>query len=534
MKEEIVKGIAASSGLVLGNILVVSEKEQKERIAGTPQEEETSLQSAIITAIEQIEKLAEQQDETAAEILEFQSMLLEDDDLLEPVFNQIKSGTAADDAWAKHLDQEIAEYKSADDEYMAARGDDLQDLKSRVLDLLLGVENQFSEAIDQDTILLMKELTPSQFLELNWNNLSKIQGIATLEGSKTSHVSILARARGIPLIVGLNAELKQLSNATPAILDAENGELILNPKKDTAEKTESRLKQGIKAKKLADIALAKPAMMQSGEHVKCMLNVDDPDFLESLDVTHCDGIGLTRTEFLFHNGQLPSEDEQYAVYSKILKWAKGRTVTIRTLDAGGDKPIAGVTIDNETNPFLGVRGLRLSLLKPDIFQVQLRALARAATHGNLKVMVPMVTVPEEMQQFRELMNQVVADLASEGIEHKSPALGMMVEVPSAAIMAEDFDADFYSIGSNDLVQYVTASARDNAMLAELADSHNPAVLKLIGGVVKTAKQRKVDVSICGDMASDPLSVSKLLMLGVRSLSIAPAQLGKIKIAISEL
>jgi phosphotransferase system enzyme I (PtsI) len=178
----------------------------------------------------------------------------------------------------------------------------------------------------------------------------------SVEGSKTSHVSILARARGIPLIVGLNAELEQFSNDTPAVLDAEKGELMLNPEKITANKIENRMNQGIEDKKLEDAALTKPAEMKAGEQVKCMLNVDDPDFLETLNVSHCDGIGLTRSEFLFHKGQLPSEDEQYSVYSKIVKWAQGRPVTIRTLDAGGDKPIAGVTFDNETNPFLGVRG----------------------------------------------------------------------------------------------------------------------------------------------------------------------------------
>jgi len=229
---------------------------------------------------------------------------------------------------------------------------------------------------------------------------------------------------------------------------------------------------------------------------------------------------------------LPDEDRQYAVYRRILDWAAGRPVTIRTLDAGGDKPIAGLTIDGESNPFLGVRGVRLSLARPDIFSVQLRALARAAVHGELKIMLPMVTVPEELEASRALLDAALADLAKRGEPAARPALGMMVEVPAAALAIERFDAAFFSIGSNDLTQYVTASARDIGAVAPLADVKNPAVLRLIAEVAAHGARIGREVSLCGDAAGDPSIVPALLQAGLTSLSMAPNAVGAVKAAIA--
>ncbi len=229
---------------------------------------------------------------------------------------------------------------------------------------------------------------------------------------------------------------------------------------------------------------------------------------------------------------MPDEETQLAAYRRILAWAEGRPVTVRTLDAGGDKPIRGVTADGETNPFLGVRGVRLSFTRPALFRTQLRALARAAAHGPLKVMVPMVTVPSEVERVRALLAEVIAGLAADGVAHAVPELGMMVEVPAAALTAGSFAVDFYSIGSNDLVQYATACARDNPALIALADPANPAILELIGRTVEAGRRRGVEVSLCGDMASEPAMVPLLLERGLRTLSVAPAQIGRVKLAIA--
>ncbi len=278
--------------------------------------------------------------------------------------------------------------------------------------------------------------------------------------------------------------------------------------------------------------LDRPAMTADGERVAVLVNVDDPALLDALPVARCDGVGLTRTEFLFEGGALPDEERQLAAYRRILAWAQGRPVTVRTLDAGGDKPIRGVTADGETNPFLGVRGIRLSFTRPALFRTQLRALARAAAHGPLKVMVPMVTVPSEIDRVRGVLAEVIAGLSADGVAHAVPALGMMVEVPVAALTAGSFAVDFYSIGTNDLVQYATASARDNPALIALADPANLAILELIGRTVEAGRLRGVEVSLCGDMASEPAMVPLLLERGLRTLSVAPAQIGRVKLAIA--
>ena len=335
----------------------------------------------------------------------------------------------------------------------------------------------------------------------------------------------------MPLVVGLEGALDDDLEGKTAVLDAEAGRLVIAPSNGTLARATRALETRAADGRAAEALIARPAVLPDGEAVQVLINVDDPAILESLVPEHCDGVGLTRTEFLFRDGHLPGEDAQLAVYRRLVAWARGRPVTVRTLDAGGDKPIPGVTPDGESNPFLGVRGLRLSLSRPDVLLVQLRALARAAALGPLKVMVPMVTVPEEMARVRALLDAAIASLAAEGVAHARPALGMMVEVPAAAMTAERFEADFFSIGSNDLVQYLTACARDNPAVAPLADPRHPAVAELIRRVVEAARAKAVEVSLCGDMASDPNLVPLLLACGLRALSVAPAQIGRVKLAI---
>jgi phosphotransferase system enzyme I (PtsI) len=263
-----------------------------------------------------------------------------------------------------------------------------------------------------------------------------------------------------------------------------------------------------------------------------MINVTGLAELEGLDPAHVDGIGLMRTEFLFQGREkLPTEEEQYQIYKRMLEWAAGRPVTIRTLDAGGDKPIVGLTQPGDMNPFLGVRGVRLSLRHLDVFREQLRALARAAVAGNLKVMIPMVTVPEELDRCRTLLEQALEELRREGREAQLPPLGMMVEVPAAALTIEDFNAEFFSIGSNDLIQYVTAASRDEPQLADLARPSR-ALFSLIRHVVDHANRCGREVSLCGDLAGDPEQVAALLDQGLRIFSVTPGAVGPVKAAIS--
>jgi phosphotransferase system enzyme I (PtsI) len=273
------------------------------------------------------------------------------------------------------------------------------------------------------------------------------------------------------------------------------------------------------------------AMTKDRTPIRVLINVASPDELLGVDPAICDGIGLVRTELMLEG--LPGEEEQLAAYRRILEWAQGRPVTIRTLDAGGDKPIPGLTLPVEKNPFLGVRGLRLSFAAPAVFRIQLRAVLRAAVHGDLKVMLPMVTLPRELERARAILDEELAGLVAAGVPARRPRLGIMVEVPAAAIAADLFDAEFFSVGSNDLTQYVAAAGRDVAAVAELADPTQPAVLRLIHHVVRVAAERGVEISLCGDAGGDPAAIPHLLAAGLRTLSVAPALVGRTKLAVAE-
>jgi len=476
----------------------------------------------------------EASDAMAGEILSFQLALIEDEDLLAPVFAAVAAGTPAERAWQAVMDREIADYAAGEDEYFRARAADLTDLRDRVLAALSGDAVAGAavagEAPADGAILAAEDLTPSRFLETDWRRFG---GAALKAGSAASHVAMLARARGVPLLIGLGGDFGRLRSGAAAALDAEQGLLLLRPDEASRAAFDRRLRQAAERRGLEAEFLPRPAMTRDGQRVQAQINVDDPALLERLDPAHCDGIGLARSEFLFRADRpLPDEEAQFQVYRRLLAWAQGRPVTIRTLDAGGDKPIPGLTPDGESNPFLGLRGLRLSLARPEIFAVQLRALVRAAPLGDLKVMVPMVTRPDELARTRRLLEAALADCRAAGQAAALPPLGMMVEVPAAALTAEDFPADFYSIGSNDLVQYVTATGRDNESVAALHDPRNPAVLELIGRVVAAGRARGVEVSLCGDMASDPALVPLLLERGLRRLSAAPGRLAGVKAAVA--
>jgi phosphotransferase system enzyme I (PtsI) len=524
--ERIFAGKIASPGLVSGRIRVHLRRAAEEAPAGTPMEEALRLDQALSTAGAQLGQLSRNVDEAAQGILEFQIALIEDDELIEPVRAGIAGGQSAAQAWRRALDAQVAEYQAASDSYFRARASDLADLRDRVLDLLGGVADDADgdEVGSEAHIYVGEDLAPSRFLEIDWRNY---RGGALLAGSANGHVAILARARGIPLIVGLGSA--DFVAGAEAILDAEEGRLIQDPIRHTRDIFTRRMTTRNATAAAEAEFLPRPAVTQAGVRISVAINVDEPGIVERVDASHCDGIGLTRTEFLFSSpAGWPDEQRQYEIYARLIAWAKGRPVTIRTLDAGGDKPIPGLTPDGETNPFLGLRGIRLSLSRPDVFAVQLRALARAAATGPLKVMLPMVTVPREIEETRTLLKTAVEELTRAGTKAAMPSLGMMVEVPAAAINVARFDVDFFSIGSNDLVQYVTATSRDCAAVGALHDPLDPAVLELIGRVVAHGARSGREVGLCGDMASDTRYLGKLLDLGLRSVSVAPARLAAVK------
>jgi len=339
---------------------------------------------------------------------------------------------------------------------------------------------------------------------------------------------MLARARGVPAIVGLGVPLSELRGE--ALLHATRGLLIIDPGPAERAAFEREVQAVTAERQLTDSLRCAQAMTKDQTPIRVLLNIAGISELDGLDPAIGDGIGLVRTELLLEG--LPDEEAQYAAYRRIAEWAGGRPVTIRTLDAGGDKPIPGLTLAAEKNPFLGVRGLRLSFAAPEIFRTQLRALLRAAVHGDLKIMLPMVTLPRELERARAMLDEELASLVAAGVPARRPSLGIMIEVPAAAIAADLFHADFFSIGSNDLSQYVAAAGRDVGALAELADPTQPAILRLIRHVVRVAAARGIDLSLCGDAGADPAVIPHLLGAGLRSLSVSPALVGRTKLAIA--
>ena len=522
--QQVYRGRTASIGFARGPFVCIAAASNGKRRAGAPEDERRAIRAALDFAGRQLSSLASAAGGEGGQILEFQVALLEDEDFLGPIFAAIEAGTPADAAWSSAFDEQIAEYNAATDEYLQARSSDLADLRDRVLRTLRGVDEP--PQLPGGAVLCAEDLPPSRFLEIDWSSGG---GLALLRGSPTSHVALLARARAIPMVVQLGAVGER---AQIALLDGERATLELDPGAEQVDVFEKRREGHRKSRAAAHAILRRPAALWGGERVRLLVNIQSAEDLGHTDAQFADGVGLMRTEFLL--GQrtgLPDEETQYQAYSAVLRWAGKRPVTIRTFDAGGDKPVPGFTESGEANPFLGIRGLRLCLARLDVFTVQLRALARAAVHGNLKVMFPMVTRPEELETARTIFVGVVDGLQAQRVPAALPEIGIMVEVPAAALTIERFNASFFSIGSNDLAQYVTACDRTNGALSKLIDPLQPAVLDLINRTAQYGKRAGINVSLCGEMAGDPRCIPALLSCGLRELSVNPPALAQVKQAI---
>lgn len=527
MPEQRLVGNTAAPGFVEGRVSVLERTRGAGRRAGSKAEEWRMLLDAVDRALTETRTRAGQAGADAADMFAFQLAMLADEALVGPALDAVAAGATAPDAWQSHLDAEAAAYARTGDAVLTARTADLADIRDRVLAHL--VPWSATELPLPGAVIAATDLPLSRFLDIDWSDGGAV--VLTC-GSPASHVAMLARARGVPMVVGVGAPLAEFAGRM-ALVDATAGEVVIDPSDATVARFVARRRDAAEARASAADFRGRLAMTADGTRIAVAVNVGSVAELERLDPAVCDGIGLVRTEFLFRDAtDLSDEQGQFAAYRRILDWSCGRPVVVRTLDAGGDKPIPGVTPSGESNPFLGLRGLRLSLRSLPLFRTQLRALARAAAHGDLRILLPMVTVPAEFDAARDLLDAVVGELKSESVPARRPALGMMVEVPAAAITIHRFAAEFLSIGSNDLVQYITAAGRDIGAVAELADPLNPAVLSLIGSVARHGRRTGCDVSLCGDAAADPRCIEALLMSGVRSLSVAPEALGAVKMAIA--
>lgn len=526
MMERRLPGLPASTGLAFGPAVAFRAIGATARAQGSVADERQALADAVASALAAVATLAASLEGEAADILGFQAALLDDDALTEGAYAAIEQGAPAETAWRQAMAEEIAGYDNSDDAYFRARSADLIDVRDRVLRCLFGLPEPTHTPVG--SVIVGEDLPPSSFLGIDW---SKGGGIALGAGSPSSHVAMLARGRGVPMVVGIGPDWQAVSGIV--IVDGEAGIVLTGPSPDSVAKARTRAGALGAARAEAETRRAEPALTRDGTPVAVMINLAGMADIAGFPAEACDGVGLTRTEFLVEQA-LHDETRQYELYVQLLRWAAGRPVTIRTLDAGGDKPIAGYTITGESNPFLGLRGVRLSLRHPDVFRVQLRALARAAALGPLKIMLPMVTAPQELEQARAMLDDVVGELSAEGADCARPALGIMVEVPAAAMAVERFGAAFFSIGSNDLTQYATAASRDGSEVAAYADVLHPGVLAMIAHVARHGAASGREVSLCGDAGGDPRAIAALLRAGVRTLSVSPGLLALTKAAIREV
>ena len=536
MAERRFNGRTSSPGLAFGPLFAIDRNRQPiTREAGSPKEERTSLEAAITKAMADLEALAAVAQGDGAMILAFQIEMLGDPALADQVWPLIAGGEDAVQAWKTGLKAEIDGYRASDDDYFRARASDLEDLRDRVTRVLEGVSSATPDLPD-GTILLARDLPPSRFLALDARNLG---GVVLTEGNANSHVAILVRARGLPMIVSLDAGVDDIVDAdapVDSILNADDGYLLTAPKPATRKRYRTRQAALLKAAEEAAALRHRPSVTADGEAVSVLVNIDDPSAIDDAILDASDGVGLLRTEFLLiGRDDLPDEEEHVRIYSDLQRRLAGKPLIIRTLDIGGDKPLPALDLPKEPNPFLGLRGIRLCLDHPDLFRPQARALLRLAATGPLQVMLPMISVQAEIDETKDVFATCLKALEAEGVDAAMPSIGIMVETPAAALAADQLEADFFSIGSNDLIQYVMAAARDGSgRVAALQDPGHPAIERLMQTVVEHGRAVDKEVSLCGDMASDPACLPLLLRAGLRKISVLPAAFDRMKAAIAAI
>ena len=538
---EQITGIPVSSGIVIGRVFRLGRAEQRvphQRIEEDQVESElrrvgTAFDEAIADLETLRDRAREELGEETAKIFEFHMGLLRDPALRDPIDTRIREGlVVAEWAVADEFRAVADRFAALGVEVFAQKTSDIIDLDRRVLDHLMGETASRLATLDEPVVIVSHELTPSQTAGLD---RSKVLGFATDLGGRTSHVSIVARAVDIPAVVGCQRISRVVENGDLIVIDGDSGVAIVRPTEEVLEHYRDRQSEISSFRASLRESAGEAATTLDGERVELMGNIEFPDEIPSVLENGGEGVGLYRTEFLYlTKGREPSEEDHLEAYRSAIRMLDGKPLVIRTLDLGADKYTDVQAEDPERNPFLGCRSIRYSLLHREGFKRQLRAILRAAVEGPVKIMFPLVSNVMEIREAKMLVVDVLEELAEEGVEHGTDCeVGMMVEVPSAALMARSFagEVDFFSIGTNDLIQYTLAVDRGNERVAGLYTGANPAVIQLIKNVVRAARRRDVAVSLCGEIAGEPIYTMLLLGLGLRTLSLVPAQIPLIKTVI---
>lgn len=535
---EVLKGIPVAPGIKIGRAFVLHDPG-----ASVPRRTITSKKvddeiARFDKALERVEKeLIEDRDRAAeklgpepAKIFEFHLGLLQDESLINPIRQRIRDEHVIAPYAASQGFRELARrFKAMGSEVFSEKAGDVLDLDRRVMRTLLGQGRDRLAELDQEVLLISHDLTPAQVASLD---IERVQGLAIDSGGRTSHNSIVAAALGIPVVVGCKTVAREVNQNDRIIIDGNAGLVIIRPDEATLNEYQAYLEQLVGVKAGLEEMAGLEAVTRDGVAISLMGNIEFPREIDAVIANGGDGVGLYRTEFLFLTSQTePTEEDQFDAYRRAVEMLDGRPLTIRTLDLGADKYTQDRAEEPERNPFLGLRSIRYCLQNLPLFKTQLRAVLRASAFGPIKLMFPLISTAMELRQAKMILQDTMEECEDDGIEFDADMpVGMMIEVPSAALLCSTFarEVDFFSIGTNDLIQYTLAVDRGNERVANLYSAANPAVIQLVKAVLRTSKRFNVDTSLCGEIAGESLYTMLLIGLGLRTLSLVPSQIPNIK------
>ena len=527
---QIYNGKSVFGGIAIGKISVYQKKEQQvKRVKiDDPEQEMARYEKAKAEGIKQLQglydKALREVGEANAAIFEVHQMMMEDDGYNESVENIIRSqGVNAEYAVATTGDNYAQMFSAMDDDYMRERAADVRDISERLLTILNGEETGAVDA-DEQKIIVAEDLAPSETVQLDKD---KVLSFVTMKGSLNSHTAILARTMAIPALVNTSVSLESEIDGRLGIVDGANGTFYVDPDEATLAEMKKRQEEDLSRKQLLLTLKGKENVTLDGQKVMLYANIGNIKDLATVIQNDAGGIGLFRSEFIYlEKEDFPTEEEQFQIYRQVAQTMAGKRVIIRTLDIGADKQCDYFHMEHEENPALGCRAIRICLTRPEIFKTQLRALFRASAFGKIAIMYPMITSVQEVRKIKEIVEEVKAELTSQGVEFGNPEQGIMIETPAAAIISDDLakEVDFFSIGTNDLSQYTMAIDRQNPQLDLFFDPHHPAVLRMISLVVENAHKAGIWAGICGELGADQSLTKEFLAMGVDELSVSPGSI----------
>ena len=522
------RGKGVSKGIGIGHTKVLKNEEVKltDFKVENKENELNYFKKCLNNVIEDTKKVIEKLSGTEADIMNAYLMILQDPTLTEETERLIQE-EGYNAGYATKVGFETVEevFKNMDDEYMSARASDIEDMKRKVLNKIINKAEIDLSNLPENTILVGKDLSTSDTAKLNLNSVA---GIIIENGSENSHVSIMARTHEIPAIVGTKGALDSIANDMYIAMNGATGEIFFDPTEEEIAKLE-KIQNELKDEKGNLVKFKnKKSITKDGYKTEVVANIGTPKDMDAVIENGAEGVGLFRSEFLYMDSDnMPTEEEQFEAYKEVLEKAEGKRVIVRTLDIGGDKDLKYLNLDKEDNPFLGYRAIRICLREPEIFKVQLRALYRASVYGKLAIMLPMISSVDELRAAKDIINEVKEELKAEKIKFdKNVKVGIMIEIPSAAIMAEQLatECDFFSIGTNDLIQYTVAVERGNEKISDLYTKFHPAVIRLIKMTIDGAHKSKIFCGMCGEAASDERFIPLLVGLGLDEFSMNPTKI----------